>query len=705
MKHDQETYVRARNAAIIGLVIQFVLSVGVAILGLWTRSPALTSVGWYLFGGLPVWFVLILIYNQHRLERVEALEKERLGDVGGDSALFGGGADDLDLARRRLAGLYKWGLNGVSIFVSMFLLGVGSWLLVKYLDLFSEILEGETEKGVTWGRLIANGLSRDGVESVWEWLSVVFGITLVSFVGSRYHAGMTKVSAWGLLRGGASYLMGVTVMMGLVCLGGLGVVFGESGLMGVLGLVIPGLMILLGLEMGLVHFLSVYRPRKEGEFSRPGFDSRLLGWLTSPESLSDVVHRTINYQFGVEVSRSWFFRVLGRAILPLMLFMGFVLMLSTCWVSVEKHEQALILEYGGLTAYEGDNYVYPAGVHFKLPWPLGVAYKYDTGRVQIVNVRTSEGDLDRGLESKPILWNVAHGGGMERYFITGPARVEGGSKSKFNFALVGGRVEVQYKVDDLVKYVGVARSDYARKLLIGDLCEREVTHYFMSKDIDMLLGVGQGRAGDDLKLLIQDEFDRLGLGVRVLFVGLTGVHPPMDDDVAKTYLKQNSSRYEAASELEKAKQYASAKLSAVSGNEVHGMATADAILELEKMMLRRGKGEGGEALHRAIGLKEVEIEKMLTGELCRVKSMIGAARTDRWVFPIDETIKLERLVAEKPLYDAVPMYFREMAKFRALMRVFKSPRSKLIGDFADVTYRLDEKDVGGGVGIGSELSE
>ena len=156
------------NASIVGLLIQFLLSVGVAILGLWTKSLAIEAVSWYLFLGLPIWIVLMLIYNQHRLERMETLENERIaGSDAAASAIFNAAADELDIARRRLLMLNKWGLNGVSIFISLTLLLMGSWLMYKNVGIYSEIAEGAKNATISSDLFSANGISSEFKGDSW----------------------------------------------------------------------------------------------------------------------------------------------------------------------------------------------------------------------------------------------------------------------------------------------------------------------------------------------------------------------------------------------------------------------------------------------------------------------------------------------------------------------------------------------------------
>src|SRR5690606_6959550 len=78
---------------------------------------------------VPIWIVLMMIYHQHRLERMEALETEQLASRDASAAaIFDERAQDLHVARRRLDRLYKWGLGGVSIVLALYLVIVGGTL-------------------------------------------------------------------------------------------------------------------------------------------------------------------------------------------------------------------------------------------------------------------------------------------------------------------------------------------------------------------------------------------------------------------------------------------------------------------------------------------------------------------------------------------------------------------------------------------------
>lgn len=173
MAHDQQTYRRAMTASMIGLVVQIILSIAIALIGLWAESPALNAATWYFVGGIPIWIVLCLLYNQHRIERIEALEAEQLIHQDQQAAaIFEEQADDLDLARRRLLRLQTWGLNIVSLAVSIYLLSVGGY----YFSVNREL----TEQTVAY-------LGKNADPSVLMFLCA--GIAFLTFAIGRYISG------------------------------------------------------------------------------------------------------------------------------------------------------------------------------------------------------------------------------------------------------------------------------------------------------------------------------------------------------------------------------------------------------------------------------------------------------------------------------------------------------------------------------------
>jgi hypothetical protein len=117
------------TAASAGFLIQLALLVATGLTALWGDGQALYAAAWHMLGGLPIWIILVLIYQQHESERVQRLAAEKLADGGRDTAaIFGNLSDDLDAARGRLERLYRYGLPIVSGIVAVYLLAAGGIL-------------------------------------------------------------------------------------------------------------------------------------------------------------------------------------------------------------------------------------------------------------------------------------------------------------------------------------------------------------------------------------------------------------------------------------------------------------------------------------------------------------------------------------------------------------------------------------------------
>ena len=135
MTEDQKTYGRATGASLGGLGIQVLIAAAFLILALWAGHLALWEAAWHALAGIPLWICLWIVYQQHRLERIEALEAEQLERRhGGDTSIFEVAVDDLSVARKRLAWLYRWVVPAVSLFTSIYLIAFGVLLSNRALN-------------------------------------------------------------------------------------------------------------------------------------------------------------------------------------------------------------------------------------------------------------------------------------------------------------------------------------------------------------------------------------------------------------------------------------------------------------------------------------------------------------------------------------------------------------------------------------------
>lgn len=706
MTDDQQTYNRATAAALLGLATQLVFAIIVAGLGLYSQSSAMHAGAWYLFGGLPIWVALWMLYNQHRLEREEALEAEQLAQEDARAAaLFDEAGHNLATARKRLEGFYKWGLNVVSISVAVYLLAAGLALFFGNWNLIDTV-DGERD----YLRLMASALANPAVN---PWMLVGF-TALMSFLGflvARYIAGMTRVKSWQLLRGGAAYLIGNVLVIILLGLGTIALVLMQSpAVLAVLSLVIPLLMIVLGIETLLAFVFGIYRPRKADEVVRPAFDSRLLGWLTSPESLGKIVSETLNYQFGFEITKSWFYVLLGRALTPLILIGVAILLGLSCVVIVAPNQQAVITHQGVLVR------IADPGVSFKMPWPLGRAKKVDVGRSQQIVIGGY--DESKRIAGSATLWTNEHVEGDIEYFATAPTQIDDPSvresveqelQGAEDFeadvdpaqrgssplgSLISMQAIVTYNIGDLAAYVATDSASRP-ELMLKAIAQRHLNAIVATRQVDDLLGAGRIDAGDQLLELVRRDVATYGLNIQDVL--LYDVHPPKDSEVADAFLQQVNALQSQKTAVENAQRDAIGTLSSAAGSRGEALRAEAAIQKLTDLRNQRDSEDAPADIEQQILDQETQINRLIDqagGEAARV---LADARQERWKVALAEKAESGRFAFELAAYNVAPEYFKSRYYLDAIAEAFSQSNRRVITTVPitnDSTIRLNLEEAG-----------
>jgi regulator of protease activity HflC (stomatin/prohibitin superfamily) len=238
--------------------------------------------------------------------------------------------------------------------------------------------------------------------------------------------------------------------------------------------------------------------------------------------------QALDYQFGFKVSETWFFQLLQKSLPALLLAQLAVLLLSTCVVFVEPGEQAVLERFGRLL---GERSILNPGAHFKWPWPMDKVYRYRTDQIQTFDVGfTPEA---QGEETRTIVWNVAHAGIKEITFLVGNREsamvtnqsAEAGSLLKAPpVSLIDISIPVQFQITNVLDW---AYRNADQTNLLGDLATREVAHYLAGVDLNSVLSRTRLEAAWELRQRIQAEADQNGLGVKIIFVGVQDIHPPV----------------------------------------------------------------------------------------------------------------------------------------------------------------------------------
>lgn len=565
----ESSFSRCRNAALLGLFLQGLAMGAAMLLGSMAASHALLNIGWYLLGGLPIWVAALLVFRQHELAELEKMDLEALRrekQAAGGVGLFdeeGAAGLGFMVASARLAWMQKWLVPALSLVTGAYL-AVMAWLNWQALpNLYTDRVEA-------WPPLRNVPLAMIGAAVV----------MLLLFLFSRYASGMGRIPRWQLLRACGSYMLGNAVaLLALILVLGLQLYAGLDRWHRFVAYAIPIVMMLLAVETFVNLVLDIYRPRIPGTEPRAAFDSRILGLLSEPGGLAHSIAEALNYQFGFPVSQTWFYQLLARTVIPLFALGALALWALTCIVIVQPNERAIIEWLGAQR--NADNPLKP-GLHFKWPWPLAVARKYDTGQLHqiIIGYSSDATPTETKSEGEPsvILWtDEKHFGRTHYNFLIAPradlaapsssASPLMPSEARVSEAapvhMVRMNVAVQYRIQDEALAAFTQRTAEPDRLL-RDLAWEEVLRYCAGAHIDALLGESRVAAGRELRERLSRRVTELGLGLEVVYVGLQEVHP--QKDVAEAFRNVVRADQERITQIRKARVAENQKLSQAAGD-------------------------------------------------------------------------------------------------------------------------------------------
>jgi regulator of protease activity HflC (stomatin/prohibitin superfamily) len=444
------------------------------------------------------WFQMRLEEN----ERLEKLEIDELARAKGESALFDAKESEVFPARRSRELFEKFFVPGFAVL--LFLLQAGGAFLVWHYWI------PKNTNGIVEVRAMPS-------------LSLFAIFALLLFLLGRFSVTIARLGDHRLLRPSASFLLAGAYVCAFTALGIAGI---KTGFPKADFWMARALCVLLGLmaaEMLLTLLLEIYRPRVKGKIARPLYESRVVGLLAQPESLFTTAAQTLDYQFGFNVSQTWFFQLIQKNLAYLILAQLAVLFLSTCVVFVDAGEQVVLEHFGKPIAQP-----LTAGAHFKLPWPVDKTYRYRTEQIQTIYVGFTP---DEGKdEQNVILWTIAHN--QEQNFLVGnraTAAIQNEDADTNDtlkappVSLITVSIPVQFQITNVMNW---AYQNGDPTNLLTDLATREVVHFLAGVDLHDLLSSARLSAAQILQERIQTDSDKYNLGAKILFVGLQDVHPP-----------------------------------------------------------------------------------------------------------------------------------------------------------------------------------
>jgi regulator of protease activity HflC (stomatin/prohibitin superfamily) len=587
---------RGKNVAMVGLFGQLVVAAVLLILWRMTDSRAMLACLWLPLGGVALWAITAILFYARQLEHREEMELQELTGGSEDRSIFQDrGQLELRPAAQRVEFLKKW---IVPAFTLLFAAYNGALAILTYRMLNSTDVVTPVNSGQAAMFLVI----------------LAFGVFLLS----RYCTGMASRGEWRLLRTPGSYLLVCVLFMALIAVVMLLVSQGNDKLELIVSYILPAIQLVFAIELTMNFILAAYRPRLPGEEYVPSYDSRLFNLLAEPARIGYSIADTINYQFGFEVSRTWFYQLLARAVVPLVVFAILVIFALSSVVIVRGGEQYVLKHWGQLRPEP-----LGPGVHFKWPWPIDTAERFNVGMTHELVLGVGDKKSPKfGREGQVvILWTEEHGYGArrERDFLIGvpprqTTRTDESGKAP-SVSIIKLVVVVQYHVTDMIKY-GYKVTDVRE--LLECICDQEMVRYCASATLDTripgqpdrpqaIMTHGRTAAAEMLKKRIQDRIGPggLDLGVEISFVGIVSAHPPADavpqfEKVLEAERLQDQQRYKAEAE-------AARILAEVSGNPGDTMELflalrkAELFEELTKLKSAPGRFASvlGEAVHNA----------------------------------------------------------------------------------------------------------
>ncbi|MEC8558716.1 MAG: hypothetical protein VXY94_01415, partial [Planctomycetota bacterium] len=301
MRVDHFAYQQATRVAGFGLLLQLAIGLTLLLFGLLGRDSTLVIGSFYPLVGLLVWIVLIIVFQQHRLERLEALEEDELREARPDASIFEASREETGIAARRLRKMHKWIVPTASLATAGLLVLLSIMTFVWFGRLDDEMSTVNLDAGFEIGK-----------SPGWQ-IAICLGFAVIAFIFSRFVAGMSKQPAWQNLRGGAGFMVGNALVCLAIAIGVILTLFDNTGAMRVVSQIILVFMLAVAAETVLNFILNLYRPRRGGEVPRPAFDSRVLSLLAAPDSIVRSINEAVNYQFGFDITSSWGYQLLIRS--------------------------------------------------------------------------------------------------------------------------------------------------------------------------------------------------------------------------------------------------------------------------------------------------------------------------------------------------------------------------------------------------------
>jgi regulator of protease activity HflC (stomatin/prohibitin superfamily) len=258
---------------------------------------------------------------------------------------------------------------------------------------------------------------------------------------------------------------------------------------------------LLILEAWIRAGLAVLQPRALSKETSPLGGSLALELLFRKGSPWDALIHHVESSFGVKVGEGWILPFLRQTIEPVILLGIILVWLSTCFTAVPPQSHGVRVRWG--------RYLTPAlgpGLYITWPWPAE--------RIEIVPTERVE-QIALGYERDmggPMLWTETHYEGEQNLLV-------GNGEELLSIS-----VPIYYRIKDPIVYLKTTTN--ARQALIS-LAYRQLLTVTQGRDSFRVMTVDRQEISRALKQALQEDVDRMHLGLEIEYVGLKDMHPPV----------------------------------------------------------------------------------------------------------------------------------------------------------------------------------
>lgn len=295
------------------------------------------------------------------------------------------------------------------------------------------------------------------------------------------------------------------------------------------------LIALVSVELIVRGVAMVFVPFDAIERRQTVADSSIAGLMQFRAPNFHALNGTIQRQFGIDLSRSWALAFLLRATVPIVIGMGMMAWGVTGITALALNERAVYERFGVPVAVLGP------GLHFHLPWPLGVIRGVEFGAIHDIPVALLPAAISNqtprlsaavdkqaqaiAAEDPPPaaadrLWDTSHPS-EQSYLIASEARGEQG------FQVVDADLRVVYRVglSDAAAIASAYHVEHPENL-IRAVVGRLLVGYFSRYTLLDVIGQNREVFANELRVSLQDQLDRLSSGIEAIAVVVEAIHPP-----------------------------------------------------------------------------------------------------------------------------------------------------------------------------------